>query len=445
MNPIWHIEQLQHIERIARRYNVSIRLRGGVVFRYLLSNRRPSDKGEHVDLFGLTPFTADVDLTHSGHPDLTQRLLDAILDEGQASECFRWELRADSAPPTISAVSATNVIPARSIQISQSPHDGIIDLAGGVRDINEGRFRYIRNPLFKQSPLYLQRRDLELFSALLYLQTLAEAGVSDPRQQPGWQMARQVFAEAQTDFDLPLLLQEHTYLRSRLRHLLQALSSVFFGREDYEGIAQDVGLLALVAGLHLSSNNTALDKSVLAFLSLDRPDAAGSLFTSERVGGDTHRLGKSGSNWTRSLPVGVPQLSFEESEEIVLVSPKIPVNRGSSENTYFTSLGQLELKPFRLNQNFIYASIDAALFKQDQNSASYIEKIKDEDISAIVLICDLNEKWSHFSFPVSATTKRDKNNKIVRLLLRINCLGVLDSDNSTAIHIAIVIYKDIRS
>ena len=65
MVSLWDIEALRPLERVGRRHSVSFILRGGAAFRAALA-MAPATPARSVDLFDLTPFTADVDLLHSG-------------------------------------------------------------------------------------------------------------------------------------------------------------------------------------------------------------------------------------------------------------------------------------------------------------------------------------------------------------------------------------------
>ena len=101
------------------------------------------------------------------------------------------------------------------VELTGAIPDGWRDPAGGLRDIAARRFRYARSPLFRQSQLHRAGRDIEAFSALLYLQPLAEASIPADAQaaQPGWVEVSAVFADGLSDVSLVPMLQQHAYLR----------------------------------------------------------------------------------------------------------------------------------------------------------------------------------------------------------------------------------------
>lgn len=446
MNPVWQIPQLQHIERVARRFGVSITLRGGVAFRFALFNHRQSPPIERLDLFDLAPFTADVDLSHSGATEITRPLLDAILEEGQSAECFRWELRAGGTMSAPRQSLTSNFVPARLIEIVQSPDEGIVDPAGGLTDIKEGRYRYFRNPLFKQSHRYQAGRDIEAFSALLYLQTLAEAGISEPSNQPGWSSMRDVFAAASEDPDLPLLVQQHAYLRGRLRHLLRAVAAAYPSRDAFRGIAEQAGLSPWLRRLDSGKGALGLDTGLAATVGLDEIHRSGALIASDRIGGDTYRLDAPSTAWAQSAPAEMNFPKLGEHQHVLLVSPEITVSEGAWENAYYTSLGELEAGSWKFRQQFIYANISPYALPPLKFEDILDSGLEDINISAITMLKNKEGQWSPFSFSTTATTQRGDGGQIGgqirQLSLRINCLGLLADPSVASAVIVVVKYED---
>jgi hypothetical protein len=93
-----------------------------------------------LDLFELTPFTSDVDLMHSGPSNLTPAILDEILADVPAAECFRWELHSEQeVRRTFSAQAKSNLIPARLVEVGMQAPDGLLDPTGGADDIRNGK------------------------------------------------------------------------------------------------------------------------------------------------------------------------------------------------------------------------------------------------------------------------------------------------------------------
>src|SRR5258708_1178710 len=126
------------------------------------------------------------------------------------ADCFRWEIRSQSDQKIIQDSAPSGpAIPARQLSLTAN---GIKDPYGGLLDIRARSFRFFRNLSYRQSPLFLGGRHLEVFAALLYLQTLFEAGLTPEEltEQPGRSDARSVFFDA-TEDDTRSLLRAHPY------------------------------------------------------------------------------------------------------------------------------------------------------------------------------------------------------------------------------------------
>lgn len=74
----------------------------------------------------------------------------------------------------------------------------------------------------------------------------AELSPDEHAHQPGWGTASNVFAAGLDDPEIVRLLQEHAYLRSRLRHLLLATAAAYSRRADFLSVAQRCGLAKLI-------------------------------------------------------------------------------------------------------------------------------------------------------------------------------------------------------
>ena len=236
------IEQLRYLDPIARKIGVRFRLNGGVAFRCALQFT-----AEHkipLSLFDLVPLTSDIDLVHSGAEKQNSEILRKIIEQVPDAECFRWEIRSQAAQRYFDKLQPSGgVIPARTISLTDGPDGTVVDPAFGHDEIVSKRFRYFINPFFKSAPLYRAGRDLPALSALLYLQTLFEAGidVSSLNNQPGWTAAVEAFSKS-SDHECQGLLQQHAYLRSRLRYLLINAFLSAPKREIFFQAAREVGL-----------------------------------------------------------------------------------------------------------------------------------------------------------------------------------------------------------
>jgi hypothetical protein len=223
---LFDVTGLDGLAEVCRRLHVRLQAHGGLVRRLSrhLHRQEPSVMGP--GLFELMGFAGDVDLIHDGPDTLTGPVIAAIHDHVPHAECFRWEVRsARSQARFDTALLTSGIVPVNLMRLLTAPGSGVWDPWDGWKDIEKGKYRYIRNGFYHDSSLYKSGRDLECFSALLYCQALLEAGVTDfaDAEQPGIEDARAVFHDARSDHTR-LALQEHAYLRARLLYLMSASS-----------------------------------------------------------------------------------------------------------------------------------------------------------------------------------------------------------------------------
>lgn len=417
MPTLWDIEQLRSLEQIGLDKNISFVVRGGVAFRLALASTSESTRSALYDLFQLTPFTADVDLSHSGASALTTSLRNDILAVVPTAECFRWDLQsADELEESFSSEPRANLIPARMIEITGEVPEGLRDPARGLQDIRSRRFRYYRHPSFRRSRRYRDGRDLEVFSALLYLQTLAEAGIiaDDQASQPGWSSAVEVFVEGMRDAELRLLLQEYPYLRSRLRRLLVNLAAAHPRRDSFVRMSIRSGLQLFVDAIADSvwPNNSLID----FFRGRHSPNGI-AFCESDRVGGDVYRLEAMSSNWPSPDIVPLPELGG--LQQVVALSP--PLRLGpAGPDTIDASFGE-KTEPSIPFQEFVHFELPDF---PDFNLLNYSE-IPEEDMSAFLMIKHVDDQWTYHSPPCVVQTHRFNKSEMCRAAIRINCLGLL--------------------
>jgi hypothetical protein len=209
---------LEPLERIAREHDVDIIARGGLARRlFTLAVREPDVTAP--DLFDLLPFTADIDLTHTGAAELTSRIMRAIRQAVPMAECFRWELR--------SAAEAEEARAARAYGPRVPIHAVTLGVLGGFDDperarddVDAGRHRYFRNPEYRNSARYRDGRDLEVFGALRYLRTVLE---DDTISDDVVDVVRPTIQDAMS-LDTLGRLQEWVSLRTRLHGLLKSVT-----------------------------------------------------------------------------------------------------------------------------------------------------------------------------------------------------------------------------
>jgi hypothetical protein len=212
---------LEPLEKIAHDQGVDLVAHGGLARRlFTLAVREPSVSAP--DLFDLLPFTADIDLTHTGGRDATKAIMEAIRREVPLAECFRWELR--SAEEEIDARLSRPygpVVPVHGVTLGVRA--GFDDPMNARADVAASRHRYVRNPAYRDSPRFLAGRDLEVFGAIRYLRTVLEDGAMDSLDAKTQDDVRATFQEAMS-LDTLGRLQESVFLRTRLHALLKSLA-----------------------------------------------------------------------------------------------------------------------------------------------------------------------------------------------------------------------------
>ena len=408
MPTLWDIRQLRALEQIGRRRNVAFKVRGGTALRAVLAHRREPST-QTLDLFDLTPFTADVDLTHSGAAKLTPSLLNEILSEVPNGECFRWDLQSvEDVQAAAGDRLYTNVLPARLIELTGAAPE-VLDPANGLRDVYQESYRYFRDPRYRQSGLFRSGRNLEAFSALLYLQTLGEADIVGDKQeqQPGWRDVKEVFQTV--DGELHQHLQEYPYLRSRLRRLLVNAAAAY-AREDFVRTATQSGLADFVSRV---AESARIPLPLLAIL--EEPTAAAASFCeSDRIKGDTYRLEASSGSWdSPDATLELPRL--DASHYVVAVSPPLVLNSGDT--TMYGSDTDQVVPP--TGQEFVHLELP-----EHFNFANYSD-ISENDLSAFLMVKSAVE-WQSYPLPSIVHRRRFKEGTKERATIRMNCLGLLE-------------------
>jgi hypothetical protein len=408
MPTLWDIQQLRPLEQIGRRRNVAFKVRGGTALRAVLAHKREPSI-QTLDLFDLTPFTADVDLTHSGEATLTPSLVDEILSEVPNGECFRWDLQsAEDIQAAAGDRLYTNVLPARLIELSGVAPE-VIDPANGLRDVYQASYRYFRDPRYRQSGLFRSGRNLEAFSALLYLQTLGEADIVGDEQirQPGWRDVKEVFQTA--DGEIHQHLQEYPYLRSRLRRLLVNAAAPY-AREDFVRTATQSGLAEFIRSVAESARIPYPLRAIL-----EEPTAADASFCeSDRIKGDTYRLEAWPGGWgfaddTLDLP------RLDSSIHVVAVSPPLLLNAGDATASYGSDTEQV-VPP--TGQEFVHLELP------EYFDFAYYSDISETDLSAFLMVSD--GEWRSYPLPSVVHRRRFRGGTKERATIRMNCLGLLE-------------------
>lgn len=277
---------LEPLEKIAHDHGVDLVARGGLARRlFTLAVRQPTVSAP--DLFDLLPFTADIDLTHTGGRDATKAIMEAVRREVPLADCFRWELR--SAEEEIDARLSRPygpVVPVHGVTIGVRA--GFDDPMNARVDVATKRHRYVRNPAYRDSPRFLAGRDLEVFGAIRYLRTVLEDEATDSLDARTQDDVRTTILEA-TSLDTLGRIQESAWLRARLHGLLKALAVETRTRAARAALdaSQLRGFVTFVDGDRQATSDDSNQAPFGADLDLD---AISAITASEHVRGDLFRL-----------------------------------------------------------------------------------------------------------------------------------------------------------
>jgi hypothetical protein len=211
------IPALVPLAEVSRRQNVRLTIRGSLVRRLVrtaISDSADSMEGglySHDLLFRLTPFLSDIDVEHSGPPELNSTIHDELVSSVPAASAIRLEVRSeDESKPFLEAKKFQAFAPILSLSLSS---DGFHDPDGGAVDVAELRYRFRANSRYPLSPLYRSGRDLEVFGMLVFLKAVLEDGARTPDDFVANLELAAKFADA----------VQSAYLRARLLYLLAGI------------------------------------------------------------------------------------------------------------------------------------------------------------------------------------------------------------------------------
>jgi hypothetical protein len=413
--------------------DVQFELHGGVAYRFALRAGLGTEVEEQIDLFDLTPFTADIDLLHSG--PATPRILQQILAQVPNADCFRWEVRSHAQQQTLLEFAPKSAIPARALRLTR---DEINDPYGGLQDIRTRRFRFIRDLSYRQSPLFLGGRYLEVFLALLYLQTLFEAGLTPEElsQQPGREDVGHIFFDA-TNTETQILLREHTYLRTRLSHLLtncisSAPADIFWYTAELYGLRHFIGWVAETEGLVTPE----LAAYLREFYSERRDGRHMVLSPSSPLRGGSHRLPFATELWvdqsSAALRFEKTGVALPSRHVVLMASGEVPLSPGRAPKPYYEGAPPLDelLGPISgaiYPQEFIYFALPHEYHDSLMNFG-------DANLSVLTAVRSWwwrflpTPRWTIFSLP--AVVHRPHAEPVAtsrRLYIRANSLGLFET------------------
>lgn len=352
MASLLDIPAFSKLGRICNLYKLEITLFGGAVTRLVRaageSDITPATLNS-IDLFSLAPPFSDLDVSHSGQPSHNEILQRAIFDLVPNGECFRWDIRSRSEWATYEAAAQyNNRIPARRMSLSTNPQVGFQDPLNGRADIKVGLYTFERNSTYRRSPLFLQGRDLELFSALLYLATVFEDHGARVRvDQPGFNEVEHVLADACTTETI-IALQESAYLRSRFHYLSALLSTLNAPKHSL----QQIQLPTLLDFLKKQFPSFA---ARLEEIQNSATTEGASVISSARIGGDIFRLPVVTGAWSHGdqarcdfrATLHGNRMLLGGNERILSASPWMTVTKGAAPSSVVSgSNGVLLIQEF---------------------------------------------------------------------------------------------------
>jgi hypothetical protein len=233
---------------------------------------QPSELDSEELLFRLMPFASDIDVEHSGPRELNARVHEELIASLPAGASIRLEIRteADSAVFT-EARRFQAFAPVLSMSLSS---DGFRDPEGGALDVARRKYRFRPNDRYKESPLYREGKDIEIFSMLLYFKALLEDGAS-----PAENFLREL-ERAKADIKVP----QKAYLNSRLFYLLAAIWGVSHPKEEGRELLRAAALDYLFS-LSEAVGNQNLPNNLSEILASGR-----ALIISSWLGGKSYRF-----------------------------------------------------------------------------------------------------------------------------------------------------------
>lgn len=374
---LWDVPGLERIQKTCSQHGVHFTAFGSLVRR--LAQASWTEQAPK-DLFPLVPFFSDIDLIHTGAPELTPTLQKALVHDIPFGECFRWQLRSVKSNSLFwESMKVNNVIPSCLATLSTNSVHGLNDRWDGIRDVQSHSYRFIRNGFYSESPLFRQGRDIELFSVLLYYRVLLEAGLdaSELARQPGLEDARRVIAATCSDGESMIRLEESAHMRARLRYLVAALA----------GAARFGTLDSSMEVLGLDQVVDYLDDEFRIQTVLFPPET---LTVTAHIGGNTFRLDFGTPRWKESddaakemeealggvqfPPEGEHKVgaSLGPGQKVLMASPVFNVNGGISESSH----GGADWV-----QEFLHFALPI-----DSSNEGLFANLEDEDLSVVAAL-----------------------------------------------------------
>jgi hypothetical protein len=430
MASLLDIPAFSKLGRICNQHDLDITLFGGAVTR-LVKTAGENDLTPAVlngidNLFALAPPFSDFDISHTGLPSHNELIQRAILDFVPNGECFRWDIRSRPEWAIYEAAAHyNNHIPARRMSLSTNPRVGFQDPLNGRADVETGMYRYYRNSAYRRSPLFLQNRDLELFSALVYLITVFEDQVAKDRlEEPGFSWVAQVLAEART-LETIIALQESSYLRSRFHYLIAMLLTL----DAPKLLLEQVKLPELLQFIEMQFSSF---RNRLQELERGATQEGAAVISSARIGGDIFRLPVVVDSWEDGeksrkefLATLDGNVTLGGNEIVILASPWMKITGGIAESSALPGARDRA----RLVQEFVYINLkNKNRFTTPSGSVCLDGNLqfREEDLALFLAVRTSPNKQSNI-FPFVG----DVYLKPERMLIRINAWALFEELSST--------------
>ncbi len=420
---LWDVPGLRRMRNVCSKHRVHFTAIGSLVRNLIrIGPEWEHDPDYKMDVFDLVPFASDVDLLHSGPPELTPIIQRSLQHQIPFGECLRWQIRSFADNGIFwESLKVSNVVPAATMTFSTDSTFGVRDRWNGAADFEARQFRYIRNAYYDESPLFRAGRDLEVCSVLMYMRILFEAGLK-PHEivtQPGWAVARQVIDDTCATNDALIVLQERSKLRARMRYLAAALRGSMSG-DDVTAL-YELGLLKLMDYLQ---GTLDLDEIL---------SSPGVLTISANLGGDMFRLPWNVAPWVNKpqsetiLERLLARVSVERDESLV-ESETDKARLGPGQECLMTSSAPERLQVGRSASSRnplgdINEFLHFAVPVDSIHLSSWKRKYGSKGLSVLVAFeLDALGEGEVLILPVPSAFSFGKD----RLLIRVNCGGLLE-------------------
>lgn len=315
----------------SQKFKIEFTLFGSSVRRlagFILSNKT-------YDIFNLAPYTSDFDMIYTGAESIKGELIDYLSIEFPYFDHFRWQIYSEFDYDIFKNARLYNhIVPASLITLSTDPFIGWIDDFGGIDDIKTGKYRFIKNEFYHLSPLYKLRRDLDVFSKIIFYNILLE----DNRTHLG-QAPLISYNEKQIKTIVESLVSSD-YLRKRFRYLLNGFRARVYLLNNLHNLYIMEELRGFLAQIdHVSKNDDRYPFSFNFSNELEFVKNKGQVISSV-INGDLTRLelsigpwwmeGEALSKFNNLIKIYFEGYSLERNQKILASTPSLSFSIGKA-------------------------------------------------------------------------------------------------------------------